>query len=140
LRLGSYDGRDIYFQGIGASGFVTGSIKIAAPPESGGPALRYAAFMQGLRDAIDARIDANGFRHMPCGVRTACCHLADHIVAIERWRNALPASEQRQNHPQVIIRNCRRASAPHRSRRDVVRQPAAHRARKQFRTACGSRI
>jgi hypothetical protein len=62
LRLGSYDGRDIYFQGIGASGFVTGSIKIAAPPESGGPALRYAAFMQGLRDAIDARINTETSR------------------------------------------------------------------------------
>jgi competence protein ComEC len=44
------------FQGIGASGFVTGSIKTVAPPASGGLSLRYAAFMQGLRDAIDARI------------------------------------------------------------------------------------
>src|SRR5450432_132247 len=57
LRPGSYDfGRDMYFQGIGASGFVTGSIKTVAPPVSGGLSLRYAAFMQDLRDAIDARI------------------------------------------------------------------------------------
>jgi competence protein ComEC len=57
LRPGSYDfGRDMYFQGIGASGFVMGGIKTLAPPFSGGFLLRYAAFMQGLRDAIDARI------------------------------------------------------------------------------------
>ncbi|HET6839823.1 MAG TPA: ComEC/Rec2 family competence protein, partial [Bradyrhizobium sp.] len=57
LRPGSYDfGRDMFFQGIGASGFVTGAIKTLDPPVSGGLALRYAAFMQNLRDAIDARI------------------------------------------------------------------------------------
>src|SRR5437879_2651840 len=57
LRPGSYDfGRDMYFAGIGASGFVTGAIKTLEPPMSGGLSLRYAAFMQGLRDAIDARI------------------------------------------------------------------------------------
>src|SRR6202048_1558206 len=57
LRPGSYDfGRDMYFAGIGASGFVTGAIKTVDPPDSGGLSLRYAAFMQGLRDAIDARI------------------------------------------------------------------------------------
>jgi competence protein ComEC len=57
LRPGSYDfGRDMYFQGIGASGFVTGLIKTVEAPGSGGLSLRYAAFMQGLRDAIDARI------------------------------------------------------------------------------------
>ena len=56
-RPGSYDfGRDMYFQRIGASGFVMGSIKAVDPPDSGGIALRYSAFMQGLRDAIDARI------------------------------------------------------------------------------------
>src|ERR1700761_6926757 len=57
LRPGSYDfGRDLFFQGIGASGFVTGSIKAREPPVAGGLYLRYAAFMQDLRDAIDARI------------------------------------------------------------------------------------
>jgi competence protein ComEC len=57
LRPGSYDfGRDMFFQGIGASGFVTGSINTVEPPESGGLSLRYAAVMQNLRDAIDARI------------------------------------------------------------------------------------
>jgi competence protein ComEC len=57
LLPGSYDfGRDMYFAGIGASGFVMGSIKTLDPPFDGGWRLRYAAVMQGLRDAIDARI------------------------------------------------------------------------------------
>src|ERR1700716_4045773 len=54
LRPGSYDfGRDMFFQGIRASGFLTGAIQTVGPPVSGGLSLRYAAFMQGLRDAID---------------------------------------------------------------------------------------
>jgi competence protein ComEC len=57
LRPGSYDfSRDLFFQGIGASGFVTGAIKTVAPPVEGGLFLRYAAAMQDMRDAIDARI------------------------------------------------------------------------------------
>ncbi|WP_291861950.1 ComEC/Rec2 family competence protein [Bradyrhizobium sp.] len=57
LRPGAYDfGRDMYFAGIGASGFVMGAIRTAQPPDGGGLSLRYAAFMQGLRDAIDARV------------------------------------------------------------------------------------
>ena len=37
LRPGSYDfGRDMYFQGIGASGFVMGAIKTTEPPTGGG--------------------------------------------------------------------------------------------------------
>ncbi len=57
LRPGSYDfSRDLFFQGIDASGFAMGAITIAKPNDSGGLALRYAALMQGLRDAIDARI------------------------------------------------------------------------------------
>ena len=57
LRPGSYDfGRDMYFQGIGASGFAMGAIKTADAPKSGGAYLRYAALMQNMRDAIDARI------------------------------------------------------------------------------------
>lgn len=57
LRPGSYNfSRDLFFQGIGASGFVTGGIKTREPPVAGGLALRYAAWMQDLRDAIDARI------------------------------------------------------------------------------------
>ncbi|MBI5262024.1 MAG: ComEC family competence protein [Bradyrhizobium sp.] len=59
VRPGSYDfGRDMYFQAIGASGFVMGAITTAAPPAERALTLRYAAFMQGLRDAIDARIRA----------------------------------------------------------------------------------
>lgn len=57
LRPGGYDfARDLYFQGIGASGFVTGSIKKADPPALPSRYLQYAATMQGMRDAIDARI------------------------------------------------------------------------------------
>ncbi|MDE5456945.1 DUF4131 domain-containing protein [Bradyrhizobium sp. CSA112] len=57
VRPGSYDfSRDMFFSGIGASGFVMGAIKTAKPPEGAGLRLRYSAFMQGLRDAIDARI------------------------------------------------------------------------------------
>jgi competence protein ComEC len=57
LRPGAYDfSRDLFFQGIAASGFVMGAIKTVEPPEAGGLHLRYAAFMQGLRDTIDARI------------------------------------------------------------------------------------
>ena len=48
--------RDIYFQRIGASGFVLGAIKPLAAPETGGWWLRYAVFVGGMRDAIDARI------------------------------------------------------------------------------------
>ncbi|NEW96580.1 ComEC/Rec2 family competence protein [Rhodopseudomonas sp. BR0G17] len=60
LRPGSYDfARDLYFQGIAASGFVLGAITTAEPPQDGGWRLRYAAVMQGLRDAIDARIRAS---------------------------------------------------------------------------------
>jgi competence protein ComEC len=56
-RPGSYDfGRDMYFQGIGASGFAMGAVKTIEAPKSGGPYLRYAALMQNMRDAIDARI------------------------------------------------------------------------------------
>jgi competence protein ComEC len=57
MRPGSYDfARDMYFQGIGASGFAMGAIKTTDPPLSGGWSLRYAAIMQDLRDSIDARI------------------------------------------------------------------------------------
>jgi competence protein ComEC len=58
LRPGGYDfARDIYFQRIGASGFVLGAIKpLAAPETGGGWRLRYAVTIAGMRDAIDARI------------------------------------------------------------------------------------
>ena len=59
MRPGAYDfSRDMYFQGIAASGFAMGAITARDPPTgaSGGWSLQYAATMQGLRDAIDARI------------------------------------------------------------------------------------
>src|SRR5215468_174666 len=44
LRPGSYDfSRDLFFQGIAASGFVMGAIKSPEPPGSGGWRLRYSA-------------------------------------------------------------------------------------------------
>ena len=57
LRPGGYDfARDLYFQGIGATGFVLGRITTAAPPHSPGLWLDYAAMIHSMRDAIDARI------------------------------------------------------------------------------------
>jgi competence protein ComEC len=59
LRPGGYDfARDLYFQRIGASGFVLGQIRLATPPEPPNWRLRYAATMSSLRDGIDARIRA----------------------------------------------------------------------------------
>jgi competence protein ComEC len=59
LEPGSYDfARDLFFQGIGASGFVRGPIKIVTPPLTQGLLARADAFIQLLRDAIDARIRA----------------------------------------------------------------------------------
>jgi competence protein ComEC len=57
LRPGGYDfGRDMYFAGLGASGFVMGAIRTVASPHDGGLRLAYAAAMQGMRDGIDRRI------------------------------------------------------------------------------------
>ena len=48
LRPGGYDfARDLYFQGIGATGFVLGAIKLAEPPSPPGLWLRYAAVDRG---------------------------------------------------------------------------------------------
>jgi competence protein ComEC len=59
LEPGSYDfARDLYFQEIGASGFVRGAIKVLAPPAAPGVLQRADASVQRLRDAIDARIRA----------------------------------------------------------------------------------
>ena len=59
LEPGSYDfARDMFFQGIGASGFVRGAIKITAPPAPQSAWQSADSFVQGLRDAIDARIRA----------------------------------------------------------------------------------
>ena len=57
LRPGSYDfARDLYFQGVGATGLVHGSIKSVTAPEAGGLWLQYAVVVNTLRDAIDGRI------------------------------------------------------------------------------------
>jgi competence protein ComEC len=60
LRPGGYDfARDLYFQGIGATGFALGSIKTAAPPGSPSRWLDYAATLDRLRSGLDARIRAS---------------------------------------------------------------------------------
>jgi competence protein ComEC len=57
LRPGSYDfARDLYFQRIGASGFVHGAVKVVAPPAAAGWRLRAVTFVESVRDAIDGRI------------------------------------------------------------------------------------
>jgi competence protein ComEC len=57
LRPGGYDfARDLYFQGIGATGFALGSIRVVDPPVPADLRLRIAATVSGMRDAIDARI------------------------------------------------------------------------------------
>ena len=57
LRPGSYDfARDLYFQRIGASGFVHGAVRTITPPETASLRMRANAFVQGVRDAIDIRI------------------------------------------------------------------------------------
>jgi competence protein ComEC len=59
LRPGGYDfARDLYFQGIGATGFVLGAITPDVAPSPPGLWLKYAASVQGIRDAIDGRIRA----------------------------------------------------------------------------------
>jgi len=59
LRPGGYDfARDLYFQGIGATGRALGEIKIAAPPHRPSLWLVYAAVIESMRDGIDRRIRA----------------------------------------------------------------------------------
>ena len=57
LRPGGYDfARDMYFQRIGASGFVLGRIRAAEAPHAPTLWLRYATVIDGMREAIDKRI------------------------------------------------------------------------------------
>jgi competence protein ComEC len=59
LSPGGYDfARDMYFHGIGASGFVLGRIQVTKPPAEGGFWLRYATAIDDMREAIDKRIRA----------------------------------------------------------------------------------
>src|SRR5262249_15446520 len=49
LRPGGYDfARDMYFQRLGASGFVLGAIRTVEAPHAAGLRLRYAAFVEGM--------------------------------------------------------------------------------------------
>jgi competence protein ComEC len=57
LRPGGYDfARNLYFQGIGASGFVLGRIRTLEPPVLPGLRLRAAVAIDAMRDALDRRI------------------------------------------------------------------------------------
>jgi competence protein ComEC len=57
LRPGGYDfARDLYFQRIGASGFVTGAIKVTEPPAPPGPWLKFSTTISAMRGVIDQRI------------------------------------------------------------------------------------
>lgn len=57
LRPGGYDfARNLYFQGIGASGFVLGRIRTVEPPLLPGLRLRAAAAIDAMRDGLDRRI------------------------------------------------------------------------------------
>jgi competence protein ComEC len=57
LRPGGYDfARDMYFQRIGASGFVVGNIRTAEAPRQPTLWLRYASVLDGMRESIDKRI------------------------------------------------------------------------------------
>ena len=59
LRPGGYDlARDLYFQGIGATGLVLGAITPAAPAAAPGWRLKFATAVEAIRDGIDARIRA----------------------------------------------------------------------------------
>jgi competence protein ComEC len=59
FRQGGYDlARELYFQGIGATGLASGKIAIEAPPAAPGLSLRFMTAVEGLRDAIDGRIRA----------------------------------------------------------------------------------
>jgi competence protein ComEC len=59
LRPGGYDfARDMYFQRIGASGFVLGRIRSADAPHPPTLRLRYAMAVDAMRDAIGERIRA----------------------------------------------------------------------------------
>ncbi len=57
LMPGSYDfARDLYFQKIGASGFVRGAVTVVAPPSRAGVLQRADAVLQQMRDTIDAHV------------------------------------------------------------------------------------
>lgn len=59
FRPGGYDlARDLYFQGIGATGVALGRIEVLPPPVAPGLGLRFATAIAAIRDGIDQRIRA----------------------------------------------------------------------------------
>jgi hypothetical protein len=71
--------------------------------------------------AVNQWLEQNGFRGMAYGLRAKCCAKADNVAAIEMWRASLPANErQAQNHPEVCVRNWRRATMAAAPRRNEI--------------------
>jgi competence protein ComEC len=59
FRPGGYDlARDLFFQGIGATGVALGRIDVLPPPVAPGLALRFSTAIEAIRNAIDQRIRA----------------------------------------------------------------------------------
>jgi competence protein ComEC len=59
FRPGGYDlARDLYFQGIGATGVALGRIEVRPAPVGPGLGLRFATAIAAIRDGIDQRIRA----------------------------------------------------------------------------------
>jgi competence protein ComEC len=59
LRPGGYDfARDMYFQRIGASGYVLGKIRLEPAPSAQGSRLRFMALVDAMRETINTRIHA----------------------------------------------------------------------------------
>ncbi|MDI3471583.1 MAG: DNA internalization-related competence protein ComEC/Rec2 [Pseudolabrys sp.] len=57
LRPGGYDfARDMYFQGIGASGYALGAIKVTPPAAAPGWRLQFMTMVDGIRETIDDHI------------------------------------------------------------------------------------
>jgi competence protein ComEC len=59
LRPGGYDfARDMYFQGLGASGYALGRIETKPPPVAPSFGLRFAGAIDAMRESINRRIQA----------------------------------------------------------------------------------
>jgi competence protein ComEC len=59
FRPGGYDlARDLYFQGIGATGLALGRIAVLPAPAAPGLRLAFATAVEAIRDSIDSRIRA----------------------------------------------------------------------------------
>jgi competence protein ComEC len=130
LRPGGYDfARDHYFQRIGASGWVLGSIKIVEAPVEQSHLLRATAAIQRLRDAIDERIRAvaPGDKGAIASARASCSSWC-----ARSWRRcrALPTAGRSRNGPH--LRRC----SPPRSISHCLARRWRRSARSSWRRSC----